>query len=73
MIGAPLPPSLSLHLPASPLLRPASAPGLAQPAHAAAWLEAADEPDALWPPRLQPAWGRRRIRHMRPAGWRAWA
>lgn len=39
MIGASLPPSLSLHLQASPLLRPMAAPGLAQPAHAAAWLE----------------------------------
>jgi len=39
MIGAPLPPSLSLHLQASPLLRPVAAPGLAQPAHAGAWLE----------------------------------
>lgn len=45
MIGAPLPPSLSLHLPASPLLRPAAAAGLGQAAHtahtahAAGWLE----------------------------------
>lgn len=37
MIGAPLPPSLSLYSPS--LLRPASAPALPQAGRAASWME----------------------------------